>query len=209
MTKTRQDQNSESLQDQGKKVHAEIYGLYDNHGNLRYIGKANNSVKRLKTHFSDARRRKTPVYCWINSMLANGLMPQMKVLKITDQDSWAIDEKTLIFEARLRGERLLNLADGGDQPKCPIEVRRANGAKNAKMWSELPHWRMAINQLTQGIKFYEDRGNHEKAEKCLMALAKLKHLTKEQKIAVNEQMRARSQERKQWHVKREEVPQSH
>lgn len=196
MAKTRQDQNSETLIDQGKKVHAEIYGLYDNHGNLRYIGKANCSQKRFKSHIRDARRRKTPVYCWINSMAEKGLMPQMKVLKITDEESWTIDEKTLIFEARLRGERLLNLADGGDQPKCPIEVRRANGAKTAKMWSEFPYWRMAINQLTQGIKWQEERGNHEKAEIYLTALYKLKHLTQEKKIEVNEKMKARMQSRK-------------
>ena len=172
------------------------------------IGKANNSEKRLKTHLSDARTRKTPVYCWINSMLKNGTIPQMKVLKITNQKSWALDERTMIFEARLRGEKLLNIADGGDQPKCPIEVRRANGAKTAKMWSALPHLRMAVKQLTQAIMFQERRGNQEKLEKYIMALAKLKNMNKQQKIAANEKLRQRSKERKELHHKREEMPQS-
>lgn len=103
----------------------EIYGLSDESG-LRYVGKANNSAKRLKRHMLDARRRRTPVYDWINSLTARGQSPIMCVLEITDQDGWAEAERRHIAEARKRGCRLLNLAEGGNAPFCSLEVRRAN-----------------------------------------------------------------------------------
>jgi hypothetical protein len=42
---------------------------------VRYIGKANDSMKRLKTHIRDSRRRNTPVYSWIKKLASKGLVP--------------------------------------------------------------------------------------------------------------------------------------
>lgn len=105
---------------------AEIYGLFDpRDGALRYVGKANNSSDRLKRHMRDARRRRTPVYDWIEKLGAFGMVPMLRVLeRATD---WREAECRLIAEARARGERLLNLADGGDQPACSDATRKANG----------------------------------------------------------------------------------
>ena len=48
----------------------EIYALLcPNTKDVRYIGKANDSEKRLKSHIRDSRRRNTPVYCWIKKLL--------------------------------------------------------------------------------------------------------------------------------------------
>ncbi len=101
---------------------AEIYGLYDSSGALRYIGKADNSLKRLASHMRDSRRRETPLYRWIRK---NGV-PEMRVLECTEGD-WRECEKRLIREARERGEKLLNVAEGGDEPHCSPEVRTRNG----------------------------------------------------------------------------------
>lgn len=106
---------------------ASIYGLYDKRGNLRYIGKANDPAARLKSHMRDCRRRQTPLYSWIRK---HGL-PVMQVLE-ADCADWRKAERRLIDEARQRGERLLNLADGGDEPHCPTEVRQRNGRNTAK-----------------------------------------------------------------------------
>lgn len=107
----------------------EIYGLFDSRdGVIRYIGKANDSAKRLISHMRDARRRRTPVYDWINSVLRDGSTIAFKVLSVTDD--WKYEEKRLIFEARLSGVKMLNVADGGDEPYCPLETRRANGRKS-------------------------------------------------------------------------------
>lgn len=108
----------------------EIYGLFDPATDeLRYIGKANDSAKRLASHLRDSRRRDTPVYRWIRKLADAGAVPVLRVLESTDD--WRTSEICLIAEARARGERLLNVADGGDEPACPTEVRAENGRKNA------------------------------------------------------------------------------
>jgi hypothetical protein len=47
----------------------EIYSLNDPYTyKVRYIGKAKDSQKRLKSHIRDSKRRNTPVYQWIRSL---------------------------------------------------------------------------------------------------------------------------------------------
>lgn len=98
---------------------ASIYGLYDVDGNLRYIGKANDPRKRLMSHMRDARRKRTPLYDWINK---HSIVPEMRVLEANCED-WQEAEVRLIAEARARGDRLLNLAAGGNEPYCSTDVR--------------------------------------------------------------------------------------
>lgn len=103
-----------------------IYALKDADGSVRYIGKANDPDKRLKSHMRDSVRRDTPVYRWIRK---NG-KPIMEVLT-DDIEDWKEAERRIIAEHRDAGHALLNVADGGDEPFCPKEVRAANGRKNA------------------------------------------------------------------------------
>lgn len=49
------------------------------------------------------------------------------VVLVSDSVDWRADEKRLIAEARARGDRLLNVAEGGDEPFCPPETRSRNG----------------------------------------------------------------------------------
>ena len=110
----------------GESLRASIYGLYDKSGVLRYIGKAKDPVARLKSHMRDSRRRKTPLYDWINK---HGV-PEMRVLEADCKD-WREAERRLIADAKANGERLLNLAQGGDEPYCPRRVRQGNGQRVA------------------------------------------------------------------------------
>jgi len=103
-----------------------IYGLYDQDGNLRYIGKAIDPAGRLKGHMRETRRS-TPIYSWIRK---HGC-PELRVLE-KDCADWRESERRLIAEARARGEKLLNIADGGDEPFCPEDVRAKNGAATAR-----------------------------------------------------------------------------
>lgn len=99
-----------------------IYGLYDHEGNLRYVGKANNPAKRLKSHMRDANRRNTPLYAWIRK---HG-EPVMKIL-ISESENWEEDEKAIIHSCRSSGINLLNVADGGSMPHQTKEQRAKNG----------------------------------------------------------------------------------
>lgn len=110
---------------------AEIYALRDPATNeVRYIGKANDSMKRLKTHIRDSRRRNTPVYSWIKKLASKGLVPTVEVLEVAD--SWEEAERNQIKAHRDCGCRLLNLAEGGNQPgQASYETLAANGRKAA------------------------------------------------------------------------------
>ncbi len=72
-------------------------------------------------------RRKSPLYDWI----AKHGRPELRVIE-ADCADWREAERRLIAEARLRGDRLLNLADGGDEPHCPKDVRARNGKAIAR-----------------------------------------------------------------------------
>lgn len=118
----------------------EIYALTDPDGKIRYIGKANNSQSRFKGHLRDARRRSTPVYCWITSLVSKGQVPGLVVLEVCSTRSWQDAERHHIAAHRAIGFELLNVADGGNEPACSREVRAENGRRNAKardpkMWA--------------------------------------------------------------------------
>jgi hypothetical protein len=107
---------------------AEIYALCDpDTGETRYIGKAKCSTLRLKRHLSDRTRLKYPVYNWINKLAVSGKRPSMKVLELAND--WREAERRLIAKARADGCRLLNVAEGGDEPHCSPENRTANAKK--------------------------------------------------------------------------------
>lgn len=130
-----------------------IYALCDPRtGGMRYIGKANNPDARLKSHLRDARKRTTPVYRWINKLLREGVSPSMVVLAWTHD--WRAEERALIAKHRAGGVRLLNVAEGGEEPACSHATRQANGRKVAAcrdklIWSYRRKLGQAIHWLEQ------------------------------------------------------------
>jgi hypothetical protein len=119
----------------------EIYGLYDpDTDELRYVGKANNAKKRLKTHVFERGYRR-PVNKWVKSLVEAGKAPVMKILETVAHEQWEEAERRLIAEYR-KTCRLLNLADGGARPTQTTEQRRqaakaANKARKAKHPAEI------------------------------------------------------------------------
>jgi hypothetical protein len=156
----------------------EIYGLLDpGTGELRYIGKANNSRKRLASHLRDSRRRDTPVYRWIRKLLSKGLAPELVVL--AECDDWKAKEIELIAKARGFGFRLLNVADGGDEPHCPMEVRRKNGRKSAAKRNDVVFY--LIQRFGRNAKWCQQRGDTARAELQLMAQRRLRTMNNEER----------------------------
>lgn len=110
----------------------EIYALTEpNSGEVRYIGKANDAQKRFKSHMREMRR-KTPVYCWIGALRKKGQIPSLSILEVCNSENWCDVERAAIAAARREGARLLNVAEGGDEPYCSKEVRAENGRKAVK-----------------------------------------------------------------------------
>lgn len=96
----------------------EIYGLYcPDTGAIRYIGKANNTGERFKSHLRDSRKRKTPVYRWISGLLEQSKEPICEVLAVVPAEKWENAEIDIIHQARTDGCDLLNVAKGGNEPK--------------------------------------------------------------------------------------------
>ena len=153
---------------------AEIYVLTEPgpDGAVRYVGKANNSVARFKGHIRDSRRRNTPVYCWIRSLLAKGQVPGMLVLVAVADDDWERVEISMIQQARAAGCDLLNLADGGDQPKCPKSVRADNARMVAKLRVSTPEKKRIYELKRQlGMALKQGIGGEALRAKC-RAIAK-------------------------------------
>lgn len=120
----------------------EIYALcHPRTGEVRYIGKAVDTRRRLAGHLRDARRRDTPVYRWIRKLAAQGQSPAAVVVAVCEPGSWAEVERERISDARRAGLRLLNVADGGNEPSCSTAVRAANGRKNARAIHDDPNRR--------------------------------------------------------------------
>lgn len=153
----------------------EIYALIDPITNeVKYIGKANDSVKRLKSHIRDSRRRNTPVYIWIKSLIKLGVIPKIVVISTVLFSEWESEEKRIIKEYKDKGYDLLNVAIGGNAPFCPHEVRGSNGRKNAtdihsdpkrkKMW-------YLRKRLAESIKWMEKNNRFEKVKEIRSKLA--------------------------------------
>lgn len=100
----------------------QIYALADPFTHeVRYVGKAKNANARYKGHLCS--RRSTPVYRWIKSLTKP---PELVILASCLTDDWQTVEKQVIAQYR-QTNNLLNIADGGDQPKPNAEVNKRNG----------------------------------------------------------------------------------
>lgn len=112
---------------------AYIYALVDPRTlQIRYVGKANDVNKRLQRHYSDAKTRNTPVYTWLRKLAREGLRPILTTLAVCEH-GWQEMERTIIAKMRAAGAKLLNLADGGDEPYCSPEIRSELGRKAAEL----------------------------------------------------------------------------
>lgn len=132
----------------------ELYGLFDpDTDELRYIGKADNSVKRLKTHLWDSRTAKRPVCQWIKGLVESGRTPRMQVLEVVDREEWEDAEKRLIALHR-KTARLLNLADGGAMPSQTKEQRIKAAKASNKVQSESPMYAYNRAKMEMG-KLYK------------------------------------------------------
>ena len=104
-----------------------IYGICDEHGEVRYVGKTNDVRQRFKSHLAD-KVRTYPLYTWLRKQIRERKEVSCKVLSSVIGD-WRQLERDMIAQYRADNPGMLNLADGGDEPFCSLEVRKKNGHK--------------------------------------------------------------------------------
>lgn len=107
---------------------AYIYGITDEHGVVRYVGKSVEVERRFSDHLKE-RDRKYPLYTWIRKQQRENRSVGCVVLASALGHDWQSLEKTVIKQYREDGFRLLNLADGGDEPFMTVEQRKRNGSR--------------------------------------------------------------------------------
>jgi hypothetical protein len=108
-------------------------------GDVMYIGKADNPVRRLKSHLSDARRGSTKhaTARWIVGLLMRGSRPRLDVLcEVPPGETWQEAEKRHIAQYRAAGAPLTNSTSGGQGLNLLREVdRQAVSASLSAAWN--------------------------------------------------------------------------
>jgi hypothetical protein len=123
----------------------EIYGLHDPDTKaLRYVGKAKCAQSRFKRHIAESRTETRPVCQWIAALIADGKLPEVRVLEAVPDDQWKAAERRLIAEHRKTSD-LLNLAPGGDMPSQTREQRQDAARASWKAANSTPQ-RAAFNK---------------------------------------------------------------
>lgn len=159
-----------------------IYSLVDPRTKqVRYIGQTNNPQRRLKQHIAGRSDQKiTPVKSWIKSLLKNDLVPKMEIVEKCNSDNWQEREKHHIQKARNEIENLLNIADGGNMPKCTTETQSNNGTKS------YTNQEKGIAYILRAMRNGIESGNKEKADYYRYVMASIKTADKAARKRLNE-----------------------
>lgn len=144
-----------------------IYGLADETGLIRYIGKAKDPQKRLKQHVRDARARRginNHKEAWIRQVLACGCMPGLVVLQQCDSDTWQDAERKQIAK---HGLWLTNMSQGGVAPECDAKTR-SSLARKLNQHPDAPLF-MAIRIINHYARSCVKAGHVQRARKLIEA----------------------------------------
>jgi len=150
-----------------KKKISGIYGLVDPGTNeVRYIGQSLDIESRYKQHvrYRKESAKHYPIYCWIDSLLANGLAPRLIVIEHAPVD---IDKAEIYWIAYYKDKscNILNIAKGGSHIPMSAIQRVSNGisgsASRLKNHEENPAakriWQIK-KQMSSTLRMFHSRG---------------------------------------------------
>jgi hypothetical protein len=98
---------------------------------IRYIGKSDNIEKRIKSHITRSKKKKTYLDCWIYSLLENGYKPKIEILDEVNYDEWEYWEIYWIAQFKQWGFKLVNLTKGGKSVN--LIYKRKNTSRRKKV----------------------------------------------------------------------------
>lgn len=113
--------------------HTYIYVLIDPDTNMvRYVGKADNPIKRLSEHIRKSKYSNTHKNNWIISLIKKNLKPIIEIIDVVSTDDWGFWEQYWIDQFKCWGFNLTNIANGGCGGDLGFSVRQiiSNKLKN-------------------------------------------------------------------------------
>jgi hypothetical protein len=158
-----------------------IYSLEDENGNIRYIGKSNNPLRRLSNHLSD--KRNLHKVNWINCLLKRNIKPIVNIVDEVSNENWQYWEIYWIQQFKAWGFNLLNATKGGDGPDSLTQIGENNGF-HGKIHTQESKLKMRNSKL--GIKFINRKSVDEKCRKEMSERNKDKNLSEETKRKISE-----------------------
>ena len=116
-----------------------IYILKDPITNeVRYVGKTQNALIRLKEHIRKSHLTKTHKNNWVQKLIKNNLTPIMEIIALVPEDTQGIHEQNWIDKYKNEGVRLTNIADGGVGGNLgPIVNQKISEALKGKKLTEV------------------------------------------------------------------------
>lgn len=147
-----------------------IYALLDpDTDEVRYVGKTDNTNRRLSRHIHVAENDNPAKVKWVTSLKANGKIPKMVILEESAPDTWVDREKHWIAYYRASGAALTNLSSGGHgrDTKYPHQIiARVSAETKAELnrimsrtgMSEADIGRAAVDKL---ISLFQTEENEE------------------------------------------------
>ncbi len=94
-----------------------IYALHDpSDWSIRYVGKANDPVRRLNEHVGRNRLVMRSIKGFIKELRVSALIPGISVLQRCPKSEWRFWERFWIATIRASGAELFNISDGGNGP---------------------------------------------------------------------------------------------
>jgi hypothetical protein len=144
-----------------------IYGLVDPRTDVvMYIGKTVDIKNRLRQHRKPrADQRMTRVKSWAISLKSKGLEPSMVILEACTEDSWKDREIFHIQDHRSKNDKLLNMADGGNEPLCDDQTRATNARTLTKFCEENKGIVALTRFFALGVRRAKKAGNMMSVEK--------------------------------------------
>ncbi len=90
-----------------------IYTLSDD-TSVRYVGKSNNPLDRLRYHKKECKKQRTHKEKWLYSLLKAGKNVVLEILDEIPEENWCEEEVFWISQLRAWGFKLVNGTSGGD-----------------------------------------------------------------------------------------------
>ena len=91
-----------------------IYTLSDSNGNVRYVGKSNDTKYRLTKHLYESKQIRTHKEKWINNELNLGRTIILEVIDEVPKTEWQFWETYWISQFKTWGFKLVNGTSGGE-----------------------------------------------------------------------------------------------